>query len=283
MENRLNILVPVNFTEKCENALVYTSAFLSGYNARIILMNVYTPPVLSIITPIYGISRRERESSKVNLKNRLELYSKSLYRLRPDLEFNFQIEEGEPAKEIVNAVKKYNIDLIIIPTGTGFSRDKYFFGDITWEVLENAQCPVLLVPGKIQSASFKRIVYAANFLPEDLQYLKALISFTKPYSPEISLIHVDDNTDGIKYSSLRFKDSVLSAIPDSDLKFYSVAGSDVEKTINYFIEEHKADLLVMNKRRSFLMESMYHKSVVRKISSSLKLPLLVFHDNDLDQ
>jgi nucleotide-binding universal stress UspA family protein len=55
------------------------------------------------------------------------------------------INEGSPAKEILNTAKQEKTDLIIMGTAGRSGLDKFFLGSVSEKVLRAAHCPVMII------------------------------------------------------------------------------------------------------------------------------------------
>ena len=58
----------------------------------------------------------------------------------------YEMVVGYPASEIISAIQKYKIDLVVMAKKRKFSENKILnLGDVTRKVLEKANCPILII------------------------------------------------------------------------------------------------------------------------------------------
>ena len=63
----------------------------------------------------------------------------------------YEIVVGYPTSEIISAVQKYEIDLVVMAKKRKFSENKVLnLGDVTRKVLESVKCPVLIIDSEIK-------------------------------------------------------------------------------------------------------------------------------------
>ena len=55
------------------------------------------------------------------------------------------MKEGKPAQQILNFVKKEKHDLIVVGNKGLGSIDRFFMGSVSTKLVNNSQCPVLVV------------------------------------------------------------------------------------------------------------------------------------------
>jgi nucleotide-binding universal stress UspA family protein len=104
------------------------------------------------------------------------------------------VVEGLPGAEILQAMKDYQIDLIVVGT-RGLSKVKRFLlGSTSDWVLREASCSVLLVRGKLSQATIgktaAKIILATDGSPDALNTVDALSLLTFKTPPKVTVTHV---------------------------------------------------------------------------------------------
>jgi nucleotide-binding universal stress UspA family protein len=129
------ILHPNDLSETSEAAFRLACALARDYNAEIVVLHVYPPPV-------NGADAVDRERSN-------EIQIDLLAALRkitphdPAIRIEYRLEEGSPEQEIIDAARE--CDLIVMGThGRGGIR-RAIMGSVAEHVLREATCPVVTV------------------------------------------------------------------------------------------------------------------------------------------
>ena len=131
------ILVPVDFSNCSKKALRYAIPFAQQFNAELILFHVIQPYVpVSGMEPVAEV--KWDDNAQVQLKEFQEMIddripSKTVARA------------GNPHIEIVEAAKKFKVDLIILSTHERTGLAHMLLGSTTEKVVRHATCPVLVV------------------------------------------------------------------------------------------------------------------------------------------
>ena len=132
------ILHPTDFSEHSGNALHLAVALARDYAARLVVLHVALPPTI-----IYGegVVPPEPETYLGEAREQLRRLT-----IPADIgAAERRLVEGDPAKEIVRAVREAGIDLVVMGTHgrTGLSR--LLMGSVAEKTVRRAPCPVLTV------------------------------------------------------------------------------------------------------------------------------------------
>src|SRR5262249_41731149 len=136
MASLSRILVPVEFSPRCEMAARHAKALAAHSHAEITLLHV-VPPLMA-----YGAPEALAYSAALDVEeDQVKLAKAHLDRFLPD-EFSVLtverfVREGDPAREIVACAVERQSDLIVIPThGYGPFR-RFLLGSVTAKVLHD--------------------------------------------------------------------------------------------------------------------------------------------------
>jgi nucleotide-binding universal stress UspA family protein len=69
-------------------------------------------------------------------------------RLKEAPKLETRIAKGNPAEQIIEAVKSEGIDLVVMGTHSRKGLEKAIFGSVCDKVIKSAVCPVLSIPPK---------------------------------------------------------------------------------------------------------------------------------------
>ncbi|MFN2596677.1 MAG: universal stress protein [Pyrinomonadaceae bacterium] len=182
-----NVLFPTDFSEHAHAALKYAAAFAREGAGRVVLFSVQegsVPANLLTLPP-----RVLEEPHNEWLKNlRRDVDAVLADPLLAGLEVETRITEGDPAREIADAARALDVDLVTVAThGRGGLRHA-LFGSTAEEIVAESPSPVLVVrPPQREFVSHRdgrthvninRVVLATNFRPsaEPASHLAAEIA-----------------------------------------------------------------------------------------------------------
>jgi len=145
-----NILVPTDFSEDSEQALRIALCIAVKDHSRIFLLHVISRMVHYYVSHYCGdqnvVERVLNESilvSNERLQGIIDRCPES-----PNIKVIPNLRKGEPHEEILKEATERRIDLIVIPPHGESGLRKCGIGSVAGRVLQEAQCPVLLIHGK---------------------------------------------------------------------------------------------------------------------------------------
>jgi nucleotide-binding universal stress UspA family protein len=172
-----NILFPTDFTPHARSALKYAAAFARDGGGRVILFSVQAAKVpANLLTHPGNLSEEEETQWLRQVRNQVkDLLTDPMF---IGLEVEPVIVEGEPAREIANAVRDYDIDLVTVVTHGRRGLSRALWGSTAEEIIAEAPCPVLTIRppqhdfvehcGQQTEIRLNRILLATNFRPSSI-------------------------------------------------------------------------------------------------------------------
>src|SRR5438067_4254645 len=172
-----NILFPTDFTPHARSALKYAAAFAREGHGRVILFSVQTGKVPANLMTLPERILEDQEKNWL-LQLRREVHKLLTDPMFEGLEVEPVIVEGEPAREIANAVRDYDVDLVTVVTHGRRGLARALFGSTAEEIIAEAPCPVLTIRpprrdfvehrGHDTEINLNRILLATNFRPSSI-------------------------------------------------------------------------------------------------------------------
>lgn len=172
-----NILFPTDFTPHARSALKYAAAFARDGCGRVILFSVQAGevPANLMTPPDQRLEAQEQNWLKQIRREVKDLLTDPMFN---GLEVEPVIVEGEPAREIANAVRDYDIDLVTVVTHGRGGLSRALWGSTAEEIIAEAPCPVLTIRppqrdfvehcGEQTKIRLNRILLATNFRPSSI-------------------------------------------------------------------------------------------------------------------
>lgn len=132
------ILLANDFSENCRRAVLYGDVLARKFEVRLVCLHV-----ASEAPEDPEITARLEQFLLQKLENSFEVTSFAKGQVE------FRVEFGEPADSILKAASKNDVDLIVMGVrgARSVKRATCHLGRNTYEVVLDARCPVLVVPG----------------------------------------------------------------------------------------------------------------------------------------
>ena len=146
-----HILCPTDHKERALVALKKAVQIAHHFNSKITMLNVHDE----------FINKEERDMLRVSFDSMKDKYAQVAIESREqmrasirnlhaeDIQVDYKLREGKPAKRIVRVAEKLGVDLIVMATDGRDNIKDFVTGTITEHVINHAPCPVLVIPYKL--------------------------------------------------------------------------------------------------------------------------------------
>jgi nucleotide-binding universal stress UspA family protein len=235
-----NILFPTDFTPHARSALKYAAAFARDGRGRVILFSVQAA---SVPANLLTLARDPSEEDETQWLRQVRSQVKDLLAdpLFNGLDIEPVIVDGEPAREIANAVRDYDIDLVTVVTHGRRGLSRALWGSTAEEIIAEAPCPVLTIRppqrdfvelcGEQTGIRLNRILLATNFRPSSIAATHLARELAGATKAELHAVYVIG--DYFEQISVMFPEGGRSAL--------SRMRADVEERMQTFAGEGGGD------------------------------------------
>jgi nucleotide-binding universal stress UspA family protein len=196
MFNIAKILLPIDFSARSTEAADAAAAIAERFSSEIVLLHILAPgfnlplPTSAQMRALHGLAREEAEEEMKEFRSN-EWRHLGVKRV---------LQEGDPARQIVEYASSEHIDLIMMPThGYGPFR-RLLIGSVTAKVLHDASCPVWTAAHTPDAASSilappHRIACAIDLGPQSNSVLSWASRLSWEFGAPLSVIHVVASLD----------------------------------------------------------------------------------------
>ncbi len=277
----MKILCPVDFSEQSLNALEFASKIAEKHQGNLTLMHVYAKEALKKF-----LERENRNLDKSGddsfMMNSSETILKDLTDtingLQRNHRSNYYFTIGSVKDNIIDYANKHSYDLVVMGTDGISDAFEKFTGSTTLQITDNINCPMLCIPTGTGYRDFEKIVYASDYQQEDKEALKSLITFTKPFDPAITVLHLykkDTSFEEAHYK--RFVEEIKSYFPAYPLEFVDkqIQG-DVYLGIHEFMLQNEADLLGLFHHHKNIFQKLFETSTTEEVTYAANYPVIIF-------
>lgn len=264
------ILVPTDFSNNANNALIYANDFANAINNKIVLLHSY-PTLAGNYNMIAGEVVLDTVLLKMNIKNKLEKV-RSKYVEVPN---SYLVKTGDLIDDIIDTAQKSKPQLIIMGThgASGFKR--ILFGSNTSDVISRSNFPVLAVPQRYRFKKINTIVYATDF-NNTINELKHIIPIAKQLDATIEVLNLNYtyNKNEDKKLLVEKKIKALSYKKIKMIEQIATIEQTMIEQLKKYLVKHKPQLLVMFPEDKAWFDKLFISSKTEELASQLKLPLL---------
>ncbi len=141
-----SILVPTDFSEFSDRAVLQAADIAAQNNAKIYLFHVVDKMqecAIDYCIPLETVMKIQSDSEKEATRKMQEEVNKILKAKKIDVAFD--VKSGVPYEEILKEQQERKADLIVIASHGRTGILKSLIGSVAERVMREAKCPVLLV------------------------------------------------------------------------------------------------------------------------------------------
>jgi nucleotide-binding universal stress UspA family protein len=270
-----NILVPIDFSNASHNASEYAAALASAFNARLIFLNTYLPPVpLGEVPAVLLVSEAQlQEDNEMMMKREIEELGKKY-----PVPMDSYVYQGNSADTIHQMAIKHKADVIVMGM-KGKGKSSVFFGSTTTAVIRKTTVPVLVIPETVTYKPIYNISFASDFGERaTIDQYALLHDFAEKYNSFIQILHVQKNELVMSAGEVAGKMKTDLAFTDNRHGFFTIEDADVEHGIRSFIKGHPTDMLAMLAHRHNIFSRIFGTVHTKEMSYQTNTPLLVLQD-----
>ena len=278
------IIVPIDFSENSEKALLAAKTIASSYQAEIIIIHAFQPVIQDFGIVEGGIIPTIPSYASPNVNLNLENeYLGQLSKWKDTIvsegfSCSFKLYHTTVKYAVEESIEEFDADLVIIGrTGQGGFFDK-LIGSSATSIAIHSKCPVMVVPPQSNLTAINHIVYATQLEYEEIQNLVELLEFKKSVGSKIEFLKISSDQQPDIQPDNQYIADMKEKLDMTDTRFTIKEYDDVLEGIESFADEVSADLIAVSSReRSFLEEFIINPSLTKKLILDTHIPVLIFH------
>lgn len=267
------ILCPVDFSNASRNGVEFAGNLAAHLMAHVTLM--YVRPT---IWPEAVQLRRESSQSAAEIVDDLKVLS-------DEVEKEFGVTCGVHLERTMDPVEssiaEYGGGYDLIVSGTNGADDAYqlVFGSHSYQVIQQAMCPVLLIPEGVTYKPLKQLVYAFDPQTNPIFLVDQLRDFATALGASVRVVHVveDEKTPENDARIGHLNQAVMARAHKEILwPFEGLYGRDVAWTLERYASSHEVDVMALSYHHRTLMDKLFHQNVIKQISMTADFPVFTF-------
>ena len=271
------ILLPVDFSEFSAVAFETALEIAGKISAEITLLHVIDP-IYGFATEVEAMDEELIKNANKNLQNLKSLKSETNY---SSITVKTLVLKGKTVPKIVHEIRSTEPDLVVMGSKGKTGLKKILFGSIASSIMLESPSPVLVLPESDSIPRFKHILFATSLRERDPVNLIWTTDFASMFKGKTTLLHVIEKPSFD--DEIRQKGFLNYIHSQTDLKrigLETVINDDILKGISEFLTENPADLLVLNRYKKSLVDSLTSKDHTKEIFKNAKMPVLILPASD---
>ena len=274
------ILFATDFSSNANKAFSFALNMAEKHKADLIIVHVFniktvwTYPYTSDPIEIKTQATKSWERSLQEFFEHYDTKVKASY---------FAVENHSVVQGILSVIKKQKPQLVFTGTRGKSTVKELLVGSTTKALVKKSPAPVLAVPDYAELKDYDKVLYTSDFREVDLKALQDLVDLVGPFEPEIKVLHMSTDNEYERLEKLEWlKELINENISYPAISCDLVLSDDNYNTLNRYMTENDFDLLVMlEKERSGIVDTLLHQSLVNKMEFRTWIPLLSYNEHYL--
>ena len=267
------ILLPTDFSEISKNAAKYALKLAAQLGVkRLVLYHSYEIPLtIDPITP--AIQMLDIESLKEASQKNIEQFQLQLKAFATGMQIDILSEYGALTAGLDEVCERAGVGLIVMGITGGNLLEEKLIGSNTLSVAKNTNIPVIIVPTGTGFTRVEEIMLTGDFNKEDtgipLEHVRKILNETKA---KLLVFNVQENPDpGISYA-------VHKQLGEFDPEYHYSKNKNYVESINAFAIEYKIDLVITVLKKHGFFEGLFSEDHTKMLAFHSNLPLMVVHN-----
>ncbi|MFL9832582.1 universal stress protein [Chryseobacterium terrae] len=275
MQNLIStLLVTVDFTEKSDNAVKMAVNIAMRHKAKVILFHNITNYAIIDRTGKQAIGAEVINENHKKIEQALENLETSLIEQYPDLDFKVIIKNESLVYAINEVVHSEKVDLIICGSSGKQNFTQLLFGSLSYQILTEADCSVLLVPESCNKYAFDKILVPVRVLEDLTDKIELSVSIAKKNKGIISLLGISHEDDLLKIRDAYQRAKTNIAIKSQEYDSQFLLTRDKATQISKFSQDDNADIIILNYKDEDSWKSFFLENFFKQIINHTDIPLL---------
>lgn len=288
-DGRKRVLVPVDFSDYSLKACQVAFHIAHEMNAKVKILhvyhNIYFPSHIPFAeslkeTPDEGLMSKAR---KQMLQLCCEIDNKITDGEWDSVNYSYSLREGQVSEEIENFVVEYKPFLVVLGTKGKDRTQSFILGNVTSDVIEAIDVPVLAIPEDIDDVSKKSVTHIAfltNLQSNSISSFNSFVDIMKPYEDvKITLLHINRlNRKGDKWQEpelISIRDNFLKTYPQLNICYKLIDSPNIPEAVSDFVDKEGVSMICITTKKRNLFGKMFMPSLSRKVLDKAEKMLLV--------
>ena len=187
------ILVPTDFSEVANNALMYSVKLAEKCGAELHILHIKQIPIADPSFPAETYQIYIDEIQHVEDEGVKKLQDSFIK--NSNVATTFHSATGFIADEIMTFCNDNPIDLVVMGTTGASGLAELLVGSNAASVIGKSQVPVLVIPPNHKYQPLKHVLYSTDYNEPEFPAVMRMLFFAELYDAKVSVLHVKNNYD----------------------------------------------------------------------------------------
>lgn len=270
----INYLIPTDFSANALQAAQLGVVLSRKTSATVHLLHAYT----AFRSGFQSAEQNEEDRLRALNEAREEMdvfVSQLLEQAGSQTSVEVVFFDGDLEESVSSFLEKTDVDLMIVGTNGASGFVENTWGSNAYNLVKNAEFPVLVVPPDIANPDLVSAAFFTDFKEGDNATLEMLGKTFGETLHHVILIHLGEegSKDSGEQSLSEWKGQLQSSFSNGDLHHEWIEGEEAADVVNEIARRESVDLLVLTLVNRGFFESVFHKSLVKEVVHQAQVPI----------
>lgn len=276
-----HLLFPTDFSSHSKNAITYGIQLANTVKAtHITILHTYDTSSAFANEAIISVGLpkllQEAQNDLDSLKEKVQS------QVGKDTIVSVLLTEGKLIAVAHELIRSNNIDLLVMGISTKNKLEQTLIGSNTINVMRKTKCPVIVVPDNAAWTPQPNIAVAI-----DISHDFALLPigqikdfFNQVNGSKLELVNIEDNDDHNTHMQNPNIEKINFAFADAGTKLDILSSPNKLQAIESYCSNKHVSLLLLTERKYGILNTIFHKSLIRQIAFQTHVPILVIEEQN---
>lgn len=273
------IVLPTDFSEVAQNALVYALELAKTFEAELLLVHTYELPIIEhqmapqnyqvLFDSLEWANFDQFKNTMPSIHAIADQHHAEHVRLTP------VIMDGDLLFNLKTLIANEKADFVVMGTSGASGWKEYFTGSNTADAILNLQVPVLSIPVAAHFDGIQTVGFTTRFREKDKSALQHVIDFAKHWNAKVKCIYVEPHDT--ENTTATYEDWI-DHFRKEPVSFHIIPSEAVEDTISDFIKRESIDIMAMMTNKHNFFVQLFTESFTEKMANHASIPILALHE-----
>ena len=281
------ILIPIDFSALSHSTAHFGLDLAQRLNARAVLLHVVEPmpPVSVFEGPVVALGNwnemlRDQMEQALN-QFQVDIRDYQRQHKLVGIPLSTRTVVGQPARAILDMAETEQASFIIMGTVGADNAWDRLVGSVTSAVAQQADRPVWILPHAVELDQLRTFAYFADLEGDEVRCINQVMNLGERLHANLEVVHVSATAAGEESDAA----NVIIGLFEDDyalkpVTFRHLTGELISESVETYVRVHQPDAIVLAHRDRKFIENLFHTSLIRHLSLTTKLPLLIIAKPD---
>ncbi|RCR70527.1 universal stress protein [Larkinella punicea] len=277
------ILIPVDYSAPSRLAADFGLWLAGQLGAHVILLHAYPVAVMPALYTIPIQTTGSDETLYQQNGEYIQAFRDDLLRRHPSLNsvpVTTKVIPGSAKSAILSEATEMKADFIILGTSGASTTLENWLGSVATAVTLKASCPVWVISGTTAPGRIRPLTYFADLEGNEVDCIQRIVEIARDLDASTKVIHVAASASENQWDAEPAFEKLKEAFQgESDIHFWQFDDPHPHQRIENYIQHYNPGIVVLAHHERSFLDTVFHKSLIRHIVLTAKVPLLIIPKN----